>query len=254
MLTKEQALDKVRKLLALSESSNENEAATAAARAASIMAEYRLDSAMLGAQAEEAREAFKINVDPDALGARTTRHYVPWYWRLAWSVAEANNCLPWYVYENRMRRVAFVGRRSDALACRYMLDAISNDVDQLAAAFVRKSGTRVVGNSFRLGCVRTIASRLSAVAQETAAAKSRELAGDTVALVKLDGALVRLREDAQQLREWNAKTNGEYSKAKPVKISSGDAYRAGQEAGKTVRLTGGAAALGGGARALKKGA
>jgi hypothetical protein len=278
MLTTQEAIDKVRKLLALSQSNNEHEAAAAAARAAAIMESHRLDEAMLleaerrDDETDDKREGFAINVDMPA--ERTTKQTVTWYWALAWSVAKANRCMPRYHYGKGGKQVVFAGRPADAAAARYMLDAIANDVDQLAARFVRTGNVRMrttyhadgtrttarmsraAGNSFRLGCVSTIGERLRSTASEAAAArrKSLQAAGDETGLVQLDNALARMGDDATVLRAWLKAQGCTYTKGSGTKISSADAYRAGQAAGRNVRLTGGSAAVGSGARALKRGA
>ena len=253
MLTKEQALDKVRKLLALSKSSNENESAIAAARAARIMEDYRIDAAML-LTAEDEREQFSMNADN--LAARASRTQVKWYWALAWAIANTSRCKPWYVFREGLYRVSFVGRPSDSTACRYMLDAISNDVDQLAATFVRKhryeANHRALSNSFRLGCVRTIQNRLEATSREAATARRQELSGNTQALAQLCTALARLDQDDTALKVWLEDNAGKYRTPRPVSVSSIDAYQAGRTAGHSVRLSGGSAAIGSGSRALRR--
>lgn len=254
-MTKDEAIEKVRALLALASSNNEHEAANAAARAAAIMERHRIDAAMLiEAEHEADVEAEAFSMNRDILADRDHDRLPAWYWGLAWGIATANSTRP----RRGTGRVYFVGRPSDAAASVYMLNAIANDVDRLAAAYVaahpgRRS--RAIGKAFRLGCSRTIAVRLGKVRRETADTIRGELvaAQDTAALVRLDSALARQVADAAALDAFLESGGVKYSKARKLSVSSPESYRAGAEAGKTVRLAGGAASLGAGARALPPG-
>lgn len=256
-MTAADAIAKVRALLALANSANEHEAANAAAAANAIMARYRLDAAML-AEAEQAADvAAEVEPEPfranhDAAAEREHDRMPTWYWALAWGVATANRCKP----RSDGARVYFLGRPSDANAARYQLDAIANDVDRLAAAYVGRHPShrrRALGKAFRLGATRTIADRLRTVADETAAAMRRELAGDQRALVRLDGAIARQAADAEALGAWCEDHGFTYSRPRRAVVSSREGYLAGKAAGEGVRLAGGAASLGTGPRALGKG-
>lgn len=256
-MTKTEAMDKVRKLLALANSANEHEAANAAARAAQIMERHRLDAAML-ADAEQRQieedEAYERNQDIPA--ARAHVRMPPWYWSIAWSVAKANRCMPRsYDSAGSKRRVTFMGRPSDARAAVYMLDAIANEVDRLGREYVSRldrGAPRSAGKSFRLGAARTISQRLDASARETDTAIRGELraSGDEAGLVRLDRAIALRKSDADRLRAW-AKDHGvTYRTGSGGTVSNAGAYQAGAKAGHSVRLRGGAASLGTGARAL----
>lgn len=200
-MTKTEAIERVRHLLALANSENEHEAANAAAVAATIM------------------------------------------------LAD--------VGLHRTQQIGFIGRPSDAACAAYMLDAIANDVDQLAARHVAKAGrrARAAGKAFRLGCAHTIAHRLAAVTQQTDDTIRGELtaAGDSTALARLDTAIARRETDAKRLDAFLASNGIEYGSARAVTVSSRDSYDAGKRAGESVRLAGGSAALGTGARALPAG-
>ncbi len=267
-MTKDEAIDKVRALLALANSTNEHEAANAAAAAAGIMARHRIEADML-IEAEraddECAEAFEMNAD---LAAEREHERMPsWYWALAWGIADANGCRPWPRWLptklasaglHRAQRVTFVGRPADAAASRYMLDAIANEVDRLAVEYVKRhpgGRSRALGKAFRLGCSQTIARRLRTVARETADVVRRELAaaGDTAGIARLETALVRQGSDAGALDAFLASGGVKYGTPRAPTFSSRDGFAAGKVAGESVRLTGGSAALNAGARALGKG-
>lgn len=254
----DEAVTKVRKLLSLANSANENEAALAAARAAEIMERYRLDAAMV-AEAEqreiEAEEPFAMNVDK--AGERGHARTPTWYWALAWGCAKANRCKPHHTYRAGKYAVAFVGRPSDAGAARYMLDAIANEVDRLAVVFVSKldAGARSAGRSFRLGAAHTIGERLKASTQETTEKVRGELAaaGDEQGLARLENALVRRTQSGRELDAFATANGVRYGAARGVSVSNAGAYAAGRTAGASVGLRGGTTSLGSGARALGAG-
>lgn len=261
-MTKTEAIEKVRKLLALANSANENEAAAAAGRAADIMERHRLDAAMV-AEAEqrdvEREEAFSMNEDQPA--ERAHARMPAWYWALAWAIAEANRCKPRQrvaVAQGGKRAVTFAGRPSDAAAARYMLDALANETDRLGSEFVARhnaSRSRAVGKSFRLGCAAAIAERLQASVADTTSKVRAELraAGDQQALVRLDNAIARRTHDAARLDAFMASNGVRYRSAGAATVSSAAAFAAGGAAGQSVNLRGGVASLGTGARALKAG-
>ena len=261
-MTKTEAIDKVRKLLALANSANENEAAAAAGRAADIMERHRLDAAMV-AEAEqrdverEDREPFDLN---DEQRAERAHARIPtWYWALAWGCAVGNRCKPHAVYAGDGRwAMTFIGRPSDAAAARYMVDALANDVDRLAVAFVasvRGRASRSAGKSFRLGAASKIAKRLEDQIREVPDRIRGELraAGDASAVARLDNALAVRKSDGERLDAFVAGHGIKYGSARALSVSNADAFRAGSRAGDGVSL-GGGHALGAGARALKAGA
>jgi hypothetical protein len=259
-MTKVEAIEKVRKLLALANSANENEAAAAAGRAADIMERHRLDAAMV-AEAEQCEierdEPLDLNreIKSERLHARTPT----WYWTLAWGVADANRCKPHHVYAGEGRyAVCFIGKPSDASAARYMLDALANEVDRLAVAYVARvagRASRSAGKSFRLGAAAKIDARLRASMRETTEAVRGELAAahDERGLARLDIAIARRETDGKRLDAFLGANGIKYGAARSASVSNADAFRAGAKAGDGVRLSGGTAALGHGARALKAG-
>lgn len=261
-MTKLEAIDKVRKLLALANSANENEAAAAAARAADIMERHRLDAAMLAEaeQRETEREEEAFSMNEDIRGERDHARTPTWYWTIAWGVAEANRCKPRRVPLGEGRRaVTFAGRPSDAAAARYMLDALANETDRLGSEFVARhsaSRSRAVGKSFRLGCAAAIAERLQASVADTTSKVRAELraADDQQGLVRLDHAIARRTSDAARLDAFMASNGVRYRSAGAATVSSAAAFAAGGAAGQNVNLRGGVAAVGSGARALKAGA
>lgn len=260
-MTKTEAIEKVRKLLALANSANEHEAANAAGRAAEIMERHRLNAAMV-AQAEqretEREEGFAMNEDIRC--ARDHARMPTWYWSLAWAIAEANRCMPRRVWSVKGQRVTvtFGGRPSDAAAARYMLDALACEVDRLGSEYVARlvrGSSRSAGKSFRLGCAAAIAERLHASVADTTSKVRAELraAGDRQGLVRLDNAVALRAQDAKRLEAFMSDHGIRYRSAGSTTVSSAQAFAAGKSAGQNVNLRGGVAALGTGVRALAAG-
>ncbi len=248
-----EALEKVRKLLALANSANEHEAANAANHAAQIMERYRLDAAML-AEAEQRADArneegFSSN---DEMGAARKHERLPaWYWSLAWAVGSSNRARP---RVNDSGRVTFFGRPMDARAAIYMLDYLANEVDRLARRYVSEHyRPRAAGRAFRLGCVHTIAQRLATAHEDVARAKERELsaAEDLEGLRRLTVAVQRRSSEMLELDRWIRSRGFRYGAARTVRFSSASAYRDGRSAGHAVDLGGGSECLRPGPRALE---
>lgn len=124
----EKIVDRIRKLLALTENNNEHEAANAAAQAARLMAQHGIDSV-------------EDTEDPDPVGDNAdicveigrSQRLVTWKWQLAWVVAEAGQCKP-YALHRKLRDqvlgllIAFIGRRSDAETCCLLYDHLLGEI------------------------------------------------------------------------------------------------------------------------------
>ncbi|MEK0195573.1 DUF2786 domain-containing protein, partial [Microcoleus anatoxicus] len=76
-------VEKIKKLLALATSSNENESTAAAEKASLLLAQYNLSLADLGPNKQE---------EISESGVETTPRYVTWKMILLSGIAEANGC------------------------------------------------------------------------------------------------------------------------------------------------------------------
>ena len=173
------ALDRVRKLLALSKSSNEHEAAQAAALAQRIMEEHRLSMAMLDASG--AGDAPMVWDDPLDSGGRMGT----WRIRLALAVANTNGC---EIISIRGGGVTLrvVGRASDATTVRYLYAFCVRAIDGLAKQYAGRGAPWL--NNYRAGCVDTIGARLE---RERASQRSR-MRDETPDRDAFDRAIVRV--------------------------------------------------------------
>lgn len=134
-------LKRVQKLLALAQDSrgNENEAASAMARAQEILAEHNLSLASVVGASSEKRERTEI----DGLAHGNGRGAMYNYQRqLMRSIAEANFCTHWiittgerYDYNNGrkipgVKSHMLIGRESNVVACRVMFEYLNEAIER----------------------------------------------------------------------------------------------------------------------------
>lgn len=131
-MTRERIIEKVRKLLALSRSSNEHEAALAAAHAQRLLAEHNLSMSEVEVREEGAGEA-------ELIVART----VPaWLSSLFAVVAGAFDCMPIMTTTAGEGRLRFIGVGGDPAVAACTLQFLIRELRRLASAYLatRKAG------------------------------------------------------------------------------------------------------------------
>lgn len=128
-MTRERVIEKVRKLLALSSSSNQHEAALAAAHAQRLLAEHNLSMSELEVREKGAGEV--------ALEVAKT---VPkWLSSLFASVANGFDCFPIVTTTASCSRLRFIGVGEDpAVAC-CTLQFLMQELRRLATVYLRSS-------------------------------------------------------------------------------------------------------------------
>lgn len=148
--------DKIRKLLALAESPNENEAKTALLMARDLMAKHKLSEA-------ECREAAKQSVKDIDTGVNCSKRLNPWLTDLA-SVIGEHYCCKAYTsrcYGCQTHRIHFIGLEEDADVCSeiysFAVGVIMNELKQIRkqlsdakAAAINKAANSY-GNGFTAG-------------------------------------------------------------------------------------------------------
>lgn len=131
---------KVKKLLALSKSPNENEAALALEKATTLMAQYRLDES-------EVRDYTKKSV-------KSTKRYVEWRSIVANAV---ENLYATYHYRDvNTGEFIFYGEELDVFMATEMFSYLIKTIDRMAAQNIRKNAKYHFRQSYRSG----LASRL----------------------------------------------------------------------------------------------
>lgn len=244
MSASENILERVRRLLALAESSNVHEAAAAAAKAQELMTKHRIEQAELevGAVAEE-----PILVEDLAAAGRSRQ---PWRELVANALAECNGC---DVYARRVRAgrrkwnhsLHIVGSARSSSLVRYMFAYLTREVLRLGEEEARNlrelDGLRTSTpwhNSFRLGAAAALSQRI----REAHAAAQIGASGT---------ALARIDRDAERVAAHMPKT---LNAARPARSTHSAAFLAGVEAGDSISLDQGAPALSAGASgALRSG-
>jgi hypothetical protein len=217
-------IDKVKKLLALSKSSNANEAAAAAAAANKLIDQHRLAESELETSDDLHEDIFEDS-DPLYESGRLTQ----WKSSLACHLAKHYGCA---IYNNkgyRKNNYKLVGRKSDIEVVRYMFTWLSLEIDRLSddasrgRGFDRSAG-KIFSNSFCSGTVAGISSQLESSRKEVAQAAS------SVAMVRLN----------QRLSEAMSFMNGNHKLKKSNSFSGGyldrNAYEAGKVRGQSIHL------------------
>ncbi len=188
-MTRERVIEKVRKLLALSNSSNEHEAALAAAHAQRLLAEHNLAMSELEVREEGAGEA-------ELLVART----VPkWLSSLFASVAGAFDCFPVVTTTPGESRLRCIGVGEDPAVAVCTLAFLREELRRLASAYLRTveaghgrlsaTDRQRIRNSYLLGGVQGVRQALTAQKVKTPTTGT--------ALVPVKEALIRQYREEQ---------------------------------------------------------
>lgn len=188
-MTRERVIEKVRKLLALSNSSNEHEAALAAAHAQRLLAEHNLAMSELEVQEEGAGEVV-IEV------ART----VPkWLSSLFATVANGFDCFPIVTTTQSASRLRFIGVGEDPAVAACTLQFLMQELRRLATVYLRgfeaaagklpAAERQRVRNSYLLGGVQGV--------RQALAAQKAQTPTTSTALVPVKDALIRQYREEQ---------------------------------------------------------
>lgn len=222
-------IEKVQKLLALSKSSNANEAANAAAAANKLIDQFRLSELDLSTEEQE----LDPMVEDDSYIYETGR-IIPWKAALVRNLAAHYGVAHYndnhYPDGRKISRFKLIGRQSDIQIVRYMFTWLGMECQRLADANAKGQG-RVFVASYCEGFVQGVANQLRVSRQE---AKQQATSS---AIIKLDGRL----QEAQSFMygRHNLKKSKSYSQSQ----RDYGAFAAGQQQGQSIHL--GAAMSGG---------
>lgn len=241
----DQAIDRARKLFALATSNNPHEAAQAAARAQEILDRYEITQAMLDADNDVDDEEEIENFAEKGAPLDTAKALASWKKRLAMGIAEANQCLVYSGRARGKRAIQIIGRPSDVQKVRYMYDYLVRETDQLTKHHARGCG-HTWANNFRHGVVDTLRSVLEATRAKVAA-DMRAAADGSLALVRVDNALIKL-EDRTKAVELYAKVRLNLRVTSHSARGNRGARERGREAGREIKLGNARGALGSGQR------
>jgi hypothetical protein len=221
-------IDKLKKLLALSASDNENEATLAMKKAEELMREHNLsvaDVALDGSGAHvSSAEVFGL-----------TKTSQTWEISLGSFIAQAFNGRAIRTKNSNGWSFTFVAGKTDLILITDLFERLRTTTKRMSQAYVTsvRDLTNVHGkslhNSYRMGIVHTIHKRLECLKQNTAPTDNRNEFGMTgTALMAIKDKAVDQRVNRIFPRIKSIKTN--------TSISNGQAYRQGQTDGNNVSL------------------
>ena len=233
----EKVIAKLKKLWALAESSNVNEAANAAQAAQRLMTEHQIDMAMLdtsGPVEAPIQVENEYLEPPKSMRAKKS----PWKGTIAGALSSANGCQCYWLGPN----LRIIGTKASAETVRYLYAYLTREVDRLADKHNRGDG-RAWLNSFRIGAASQIAETIKAgkkAAVEEARVEARILLDENPgangsALARVEQAVDRMQREAEEVKRF-AKENLKLKATKRTRASSSDGYYTGRAAGATVNL------------------
>lgn len=215
-------IDKVQKLLALSQSSNANEAAAAAAAANKLIDQYRLSEADLSSSIVENDPLVE---DSDYI--YSTGRIVPWKSNLIITLAKHYGCALFnslnFISGRKQSNYKLIGKKSDIQITHYMFNWLLLECQRLSEKEAYGKG-RVFVQSYCQGFVAGIRHQLI---------KSREevkQSATTSSIIKIDSR----EQEANQM--MNRLYNLKNSKASNASRLDPRAFDAGLDRGKSIHL------------------
>ena len=186
-------IDRIKKLLALANSSNANEAASAAAKAAELMQEHKLSEADVSDDMEDGSEITELPMGAEGFLAS-------WKFALVSQVARSFFCEAIALRHMKRRKVRIVGRRRDAEVASHVFEHFVREIERLAKeerndSFVvlgEMTGTmdpRDYLNHFRQGAAAGIADKLKLVTASFAKQSEKAMVLVTTSKDELRGYL-----------------------------------------------------------------
>lgn len=250
----DKAMDQIRKLLRLANSTSAHEAAVATAKAQELMDRYKITTlaAALSTPTDEPIEDF------GAKGAYLDDHgsqrLPSWKGRVAMVLAKANQC---QVYQTHigdgLKNLSIIGRASDVETVRYLYAFVQKEIEQLVEQHGRGCG-QTWRNNFRIGCVEAIADTLKkerAALANTMRAEARVVSAN--ALVRIDRGLAKLEEREHDVQCWVKQNLKLRAGSGSASRHNESARQAGRKAGASIRLSSAKGGLGGGRKGLGSG-
>lgn len=212
-------IEKIRKLLSLSKSSNANEAAVAAAAAQRLMTEHQIAEAEV--EDGEQHEQASLSEEPlDTLGARAPS----WKEVLSSQLSQMHGCKVWRETTRGgglppSVRTRIVGRPSDVASVRYLYAWLTSEIVRLTRKHGSGRGLRY-SNSYRNGAVNGCLAAMWEARREVRATAT-------------GAALVRVDARAEEAQAEQQRLTGELKPARPVTFKRDpEAYVRGVAAGR----------------------
>lgn len=224
-------VDKIKKLMALSESSNEHEAALALQRAKDLLDKYNLTNQDLIIQEVVEIEGY------------SSSHETIWIISLGNAISEYFNC-EFLSKSGRMRgkrevRYSFVGLEIDGEIAKYAFDYVITTINRMRNIYAKglhkklsRSDKINLGRSYRLGLIKAVRNKLEVFADNHKEALARE--GNNKST--LENQIIHVKKNAvrKYLNELGVRKEKIYSN---IKDNSG--YGAGLKDGQNINIRSG---------------
>jgi Protein of unknown function (DUF2786) len=223
VIDRDRVLERIQRLLALSKSSNLNEAGNAARAAQRLMTEHQIDEAQVKFDAGESDAPFADEEIAD-FGQRTS------HWRsiVLDGLASANGTRAYLrsykLAGVRHSTVRVLGPRAAVATVRYLFDYLIRQVDELV--LLHEGASIRWKNAFRLGAAAMLRTRLVEAAEDARRRAARD--GNRA------GALIRLGLEEQRLKQVIAQL--ELQSAPIAETSDEQATRMGASAARSIVL------------------
>lgn len=240
----EKVLDKIQKLLALSENNpSPEEAAAAAARAEELMVKYNVTRYMV--ESSSGVEHKEPIIDGWKVGhVFESGSKVIWKQMLAVGVAEVNSCRIYYKVEpgkggRRINHMCPIGTESDIVITKYLYLYLRDEIDRLCK---RDNGGygKTWANNFKMGATDVIIARLKEEHKKSIERVKGELSEianqQGVPLVHVTNALAKLENKKSDIRKFMDGMNLTKSKTTHRTLKDLDGYAAGRAAGREISL------------------
>lgn len=234
-------IDRVRKLLRLSQSSSVHEAEAAAAQAQRLMTRHRIDVAML--EEEDSAEKTEVHWDDPLATAKRLSGLALWRMTLLQAIADCNGCQTIIGSDHNGFDLCLIGVQSDVALVRAAYKYLSSEIDRLAMKAPRprqrRGDARKWLGSFRQGAADRLAERVEEAAEEAveeAMAAAQQAPGEG-ALVKVSDAIALLDARHEEAIRLYDDLNPDVKQAREQTLDV-DPYLRGQVAAEAIALNG----------------
>lgn len=146
-----EVISRIKKLLALGESSNEHEAKVAMLKAQELLVRHKLSMVEINAYKDTHKNISELKSNVSFLKAK-------WKSKLAYIIAENFGCYRYFRNKHNSQAIIFFGREEDIVVCNivleYAVDCISNTVRRLRNKYKREGySTRGLEEDYALGFI-----------------------------------------------------------------------------------------------------
>lgn len=215
-------VDRVRKLLALAESPNVHEAASAAEAAQALIERHRLQGLLEAAEAQDdLQQAMTDGQDAPLEQARRVRK---WKTVLAAQLAALNGCVAYTAGRRGDERLLLAGHPDDRAAVAEVWSWLTHRIELLSATH-GAGQDRAWHDAFRIGAAETIAARMAAGRAEARASL------EATALARIEPALARRQSAVRSFVDQELRLK----RGRGIRVDA-DGYERGQRIGRSLEL------------------